>query len=135
MTGITVTNLDDYRAGIDQLAGDMDDVFDRTGEELADLVVTGARRGFPTESGRAAGSVTAQPDGGRPAVGFDIGRAEHGPWIDFGGRVGRNHSVLRPYSDEGRYVIPALRQLERGGEGEEVADREFERAAERAGLI
>jgi hypothetical protein len=29
------------------------------------------------------------------------------PWLDFGGRVGRSRSVVRPYLKQGRYIYRA----------------------------
>ena len=132
--GIDVDGMDDYRDGLRQLGGQLDEALEDAGEDIADLVVLGARRGFKAVTGRGRGSIVARPDGGRPAVGYDTGRAPYGPWYDFGGRVGRGGNVFRPYKPRGRFVIPSMEQIERSGEGEEIVEEHVARAADRAGL-
>lgn len=70
----------------------------------ADIVVQGARPGIPTRSGKAKGSVKAKSTQTASRVTGGGNKAPWYPWLDFGGRVGRNRSIKRPFLSEGRYI-------------------------------
>lgn len=74
----------------------------------ADIVVTEAKPKVPRVSGKASGSIKARST--RTAVRIAAGgnRAPWYPWLDFGGRVGKNRSVRRPFLKEGRYIYKAF---------------------------
>ena len=73
----------------------------------ADVVVQDARGGIPTKSGRAKGSVKAKSTQTASRITGGGNRAPYYPWLDFGGRVGRNRSIKRPFLKEGRYIYRA----------------------------
>ncbi|TCC26723.1 HK97 gp10 family phage protein [Kribbella speibonae] len=73
----------------------------------ADVVVQDARAGIPTRSGKAKGSVKARSTQTASRIVGGGNRAPYYPWLDFGGRVGRNHSIKRPFLAEGRYIYRA----------------------------
>ena len=70
----------------------------------ADVVVQDARAGIPTKSGKAKGSVKARSTQTASRIVGGGNRAPYYPWLDFGGRVGRNRSIKRPFLSEGRYI-------------------------------
>jgi len=70
----------------------------------ADTIVTGARARVPSRSGRARGSVRAKSTQTAVRIAGGGSRAPYYPWLDFGGRVGRKHSVHRPFLRDGRYI-------------------------------
>jgi hypothetical protein len=70
----------------------------------ADIVVQDARAGIPTRSGKAKGSVKARSTQTASRIVGGGNRAPYYPWLDFGGRVGRNRSVSRPFLKYGRYI-------------------------------
>jgi hypothetical protein len=74
----------------------------------ADIVLDYARPRVPRRTGRAASTLKAKST--QTAVRVQAGgpKAPWYPWLDFGGRVGRNKSVRRPFIGEGRYIYPAL---------------------------
>lgn len=76
--------------------------------EAAGVVVDWARPRIPRRSGRAAGSVRVAST--RTAVRVRAGgaRVPYYPWLDFGGKVGRNRSVVRPFYPDGRYLWKGL---------------------------
>jgi hypothetical protein len=76
--------------------------------EGADMVADEADNRVPVRSGRAAGSVRARSTQTEGRVVGGGSRAPYYPWLDMGGRVGRNKSVRRPYRKSGRYLSPAL---------------------------
>lgn len=75
--------------------------------QAADVVVGYARPRIPRRSGRAAATLKAQST--RTAVRVTEGsrRAPYVPWLDFGGRVGRKRSVIRPFLKDGRFIYAA----------------------------
>ena len=79
------------------------------GNEAAEIVVDDARSRMPRVSGRAAKSVKTRST--RIAVRIAAGSkaAPYVPWLDYGGRVGPNNSVVRKFEPDGRYVYPAFR--------------------------
>lgn len=76
----------------------------------ADIVVETARPRVPTRTGRAKASIRSRSV--RTAVRVQEGgaKAPYMPWLDFGGRTGRNHATVRPFIKEGRYVWWAFSQ-------------------------
>jgi hypothetical protein len=100
--------------------------------ELSDYVAGRIRSKVPRRTGRAAASVKPKATTRSAGIAFGGNAAPYYPWLDFGGRVGRNKSIVRPFIKEGRYVYPTLRQ-ERDNIAE-AADTAIERVAERAGF-
>jgi hypothetical protein len=72
--------------------------------QVAGVVVDYAVPRVPSRSGRARRSVKARSL--RDAVRIIGGgpRTPYYPWLDFGGRVGRARSIVRPFRKEGRYI-------------------------------
>lgn len=76
------------------------------GKRIAQMIVDDAKPRVPLGPGRGGHArdsikVTAS---GIEAYGS---RFPYGPWLEFGGRVGRKRSVKRPFIKEGRYVFAA----------------------------
>lgn len=76
--------------------------------EAADVVVQEARRRTPTRSGKARASVKAKSTRTAARVSSGGRRAAYYPWLDYGGKVGRNDSASRPFIPSGRYVYPSF---------------------------
>jgi hypothetical protein len=75
--------------------------------EVAQIVVNVARRRIPVVTGAARNSVRVASTGTKVRVQAGGSRAPYYPWLDYGGRVGRNRSVARPWDPGGRYLYPA----------------------------
>lgn len=78
---------------------------------VADVLVEHTRPQIPRRTGAAAKSLRAKSTGTTARVSVGGARARYYPWLDFGGRTGRNKSVVRPFYTEGRYLYPTLRQI------------------------
>jgi hypothetical protein len=68
---------------------------------------------FPSLTGRAAGSVKPKATSRGAGISFGGSAAPYAPWLDFGGRVGRNKSIERPWMGrpgDGRYVYPTIKE-------------------------
>lgn len=78
---------------------------------VADILVTETRKDIPTRSGAAAASLKAKSTRTSARVSVGGRKAPYYPWLDFGGRTGRNKSVVRPFYSEGRYLYPTLGRI------------------------
>lgn len=78
------------------------------GNNAAKIVVTTAKPRVPRLTGRAASTVRAASTQSAGRVSGGNKRAPYYPWLDFGGRVGRNNSVKRPFIKTGRYIWAAF---------------------------
>lgn len=74
--------------------------------QATDLVVTETRARVPSRSGRARGSVLARSTQRAARIAAGGRRAPYYPWLDFGGRVGPQRAVRRPWRKDGRYLYP-----------------------------
>lgn len=78
--------------------------------KIAETVAGDIRPKVPHRTGKAARSVKARGSQRGGAIAFGGSAAPHYPWLDFGGSVGRNRSIKRPFIQEGRYVYPTIRE-------------------------
>lgn len=105
---IRVEGLAEFNRGLRKMDADLPKALRVAMNEAAGVVVDYARPKIPRRSGRAAGSVRVAST--RTAVRVRAGgaRVPYYPWLDFGGRVGRNRSVVRPFLSDGRYLWKGL---------------------------
>jgi len=75
---------------------------------IAGTVADVARGKVPVISGKAASSIKPRASARGASIVFGGTVAEYYPWLDFGGRVGRNKSIVREVIPGGRYVYPAI---------------------------
>jgi hypothetical protein len=104
---IRVEGLREFSQGLKRLDGDMPKVLRLGLNSVAGVVVDVARPRVASRSGRARGSVRAKST--RTAVRIAGGgkRVPYYGWLDYGGRVGRGRSQVRPFKKQGRYLYPA----------------------------
>lgn len=74
--------------------------------EAAKIVVDWAQPRVPARTGKARASVRATSSQREARVTGGGKRVPYYPWLDFGGRVGRNRTVQRPFQKGGRYIYP-----------------------------
>jgi hypothetical protein len=73
----------------------------------AGLVVDWAQAEIPSVTGKARRSIRASSTRTvAQAQGGNARRAPYYPWLDFGGRVGRQGGTVRPFKKAGRYLYP-----------------------------
>lgn len=104
---IRVQGLAEFSRNLKKLDSDLPKALRIALNDAADVVVGEARPRVPRRSGRAAASIKARSTRTAARVQEGGRRAEYMPWLDFGGRVGRNRSVRRPFIKEGRYIYRA----------------------------
>lgn len=107
---VEVKGLADFQRGLRQMDKDLPKGLRLALNDCADFLIGKTRPLIPKRSGRAADSLKARSS--QKAVRIAVGgrRAPYYPWLDFGGKVGRNDSVARPFFTEGRYLYPTLRK-------------------------
>lgn len=101
---IRVEGLSEFARNLKKLDADLPKTLRTALNEAADVVVNYARPRIPKMSGRAARSLRARSTRTEVRVSAGGNRAPYYPWLDFGGRVGRNKSVRRPFLKDGRYI-------------------------------
>lgn len=101
----------------------------------ANLVVNDARPRVPRRTGRAQSTIKARST--RTAVRVAMGgtKAPYMPWLDFGGRVGRGRSVVRPFIKDGRYVYRSYFKLRDSGDIQTEITRALLGVAAQAGVV
>ena len=99
----------------------------------AELVVTKARPKIQTRTGRAAASLKVSSSQREARVAAGGRKAPYYPWLDFGGNVGPNDSVSRPFYTEGRYIYPTVR--ENSDEIQKTMAAGISELAQSAGLV
>lgn len=106
---IPIEGLRDLVRRLRQVDADLPKAMRLAANEAAQVVVDEAQRHVPRRSGKAAKSIKARST--RTAARVDSGgnRAPYMPWLDYGGKVGKNDSASRPFIADGRYVYPAFR--------------------------
>lgn len=107
---ITVTGLKEFQKGLKQVDKDLPKELRKGFNEVADLVVADVRKRVPVRSGKARLSVRSASTQTAAQIKAGGRKAPYYPWLDFGGRVGPNKSVKRPFRQGGRYLYPAIKQ-------------------------
>lgn len=109
--GIHIQGLREFRRNLRQMDSKLPKGLRTAGNRAAELVVREAkpkvpvgpaRRGHARDSIRVASTQSAARVRGGGA------RFPYYPWLDFGGRVGRNRSVHRNFIKSGRYIWAAF---------------------------
>lgn len=129
---IEVTGIPDLQKALRQIDRDLPKELAAGLAEAAQIVLAEARPGVPVRSGRAAASMKVRK--GQRAASLAVGgtKAPYYPWLDWGGKVGRNDSIRRPFIPQGRYIYPALKRKDQ--EVRAKVDEVLERLALRAGF-
>ena len=132
---IRIDGLAEFSRNLRKLDSDLPKVLRIALNEGADLVVHEATPPIPKRTGRAARSVKARST--RTAVRVVAGgkRAGYFPFLDFGGRVGKNKSVRRPFLKEGRYIYPAYFRARDSGEFQQTLSKALIDVARQAGVV
>lgn len=126
MAGIKVEGLPDMTSAFNKLAA-IDEFKDAT-DEAAEYVYSRARRLIPRLTGAAVNSLDVQ-NGSVTAGGS---KAPYFGWLDFGGSVGPNESVTRPFMQRGRYIWGTMAESQK--EILAVAEKAMVTGVEKTGL-
>jgi len=105
---LQVVGLNEFRKGLRDLDRSLPKTVRLALNHAADVLIGAVRPRVPRRTGRAAASLKAQSTQTVARVSVGGRQAPYYSWLDFGGRVGRRHSVKRPYITGGRYIYPTL---------------------------
>jgi hypothetical protein len=105
---IRIEGLREFNRALRQLDGELPRMLRLAMNKAATVVVDYGQARMARRSGRAASTIKAKSTRTSVRVSEGSSRAPYVPWLDFGGKVGRAHSVSRPYIRGGRYLYPAL---------------------------
>lgn len=119
---IRIEGLNEFVRNLKTLDGDLPKAVRLAFNKAADLVVSDAAPKVPSKSGRARRSVKSKSSQRFARVVGGNARTPYYPWLDFGGRVGRNNSIRRPYFKDGRYIYQAFFGLPSGRIEEVMTD-------------
>lgn len=107
---VHVRGLKEYKNALRQIDKSLGTELRKGLNEVAQVVVDAARPKVPYLTGRAQESMKAGSSQNAAQIKVGGTAAPHYMWLEFGGRVGRNKSVVRPFIKEGRYVYPTAAQ-------------------------
>lgn len=105
---IKIEGLRAFSKSLQQLDSDLPKALRVAFNGATQIVVDEAKPKVPKISGKAASSVKARSTRTAARIVGGGNKAPWYPWLDFGGRVGRNRSVRRPFLKEGRYIYKAF---------------------------
>lgn len=102
-TAAELAGFADWQQALGRFSASADDRIAKMMAMAAETVADDAQRLVPRgATGAAKASLRAMG----AAVTIGGSRAPYGPWLEFGGNVGRHESVHRPFVPGGRYIWP-----------------------------
>lgn len=104
---IKVSGLREFQAALKAMDGESQKQLKVVLDGVATTVASGAARRVPRKTGRAAASVRARSSQREARVMGGSKKVPYYGWLDFGGRIGKDKSVKRPFVEGGRYIYPA----------------------------
>lgn len=129
---VRIQGLAQFRRALRQLDASLPRTLRVAMNEAAALLIRKAQPLVPRVTGKAANSMKVRSSQAAVRVAVGGNKAPYFPWLDFGGRVGRNDSARRPFITEGRYLYPTLRANR--SEFDEVLEEALKGAARNAGI-
>lgn len=105
---IRVTGLREFSQAVRALESGTPKLMRTSMNDAVTLVIEWARPRVPSRSGRARGSIRAASTQTAARVRAGGARARYYPWLDFGGRVGAQRQISRPFFKEGRFLWKGL---------------------------
>lgn len=112
MTGaiqpIRVDGLKEFQRALKDVDGESQKLLRVELNKIADVVVSGASRRVPRRTGRAAASYRAQSGQREAKIIGGSKKVSYVGWLEFGGRIGKDKSVKRPFVQSGRYLWPTV---------------------------
>lgn len=105
---IKVEGLKEFQRALKTLDGESQKRLKVVLDDVSRVVAQAAARRVPHRTGRAAASLRAQSSQREARVVGGSKKIPYYGFLDFGGRVGKNKSVARPFVKSGRYLWPAV---------------------------
>jgi hypothetical protein len=105
---IKVKGLAEFNRNLRKLSADLPKELRLVLNEGANVIVDWAKPKIPSDSGAARATLKAKSTRTEARVQGGSTRVPYYPWLDFGGKVGRNRSIARPFYSDGRYIYAGL---------------------------
>jgi len=105
---IRVEGMKELQRALKELDGESQKEIRVALNEVAVTVAQGAARRVPVRTGAARESLRAMSSQRETRISAGGRKAPWYGWLDFGGAVGRNNSVRRPFVRQGRYIFPTI---------------------------
>lgn len=99
---IRITGLNEFVRGLKRINSDIPKILRVAFNEAGGTIVTEARAGVPSKTGRARASVRAQSTQKAFRITGGSKKVPYYPWLDFGGSTPRGGR--RPFLKDGRYI-------------------------------
>lgn len=131
---LTVRGLSEFSRDLRQLDNELPKALRLVLNDVAEQFIGEVRPHIPRRTGAARASL--KPRSSRTQVRVSVGgrRAPYYPWLDFGGRVGKNRSVKRPFLKHGRYIYNAYFKNRDSGKFQEALEKGLLDVARQAGI-
>lgn len=132
MADVAIQGLSELKSALRELEGKVPKELAAGMKAIALEIVPKVQAKMPFRLGNARKAVKAS--GTQRGASIKIGgdKALYGPWLDFGGAVGRRKSIKRPFIQTGRYLYPTI--AEEHGATIKAVDKLVEELATRAGF-
>lgn len=131
---VQIEGLADFRRRLRALDTNLPKGMRLVMNETSQMVIDYAMPMIPVRTGRARKSIRAASTQTSARVRAGSARAPYYPWLDFGGRVGKNRSVTRQFRRNGRYLYIAYYRLRDNGNFERALMQGLRRIADSAGI-
>ncbi len=105
---VVVSGIADVQRALRAVSADFPKELRKANLAAAEKVRDTARSRAPRLTGRLAQSIASRADQRSASVKGGGARVPYFGFIDFGGSVGRNNSVTRPFIRKGRIIYPAI---------------------------
>ena len=105
---VEVTGLKELNKAFKKVDADLSKELKTGFKAIAESIAVKVRSKVPRLSGKAASSYKARGTQKGGGIAFGGTKAPYTPWLDFGGKVGRNKSIERPFITQGRYLYPTI---------------------------
>lgn len=105
---VQVVGLREFQRSLKKMDSDLPKALRVALNGAANLIIDRAKPLIPKRTGAARNSLKAKSTQKAVRIGVGGRKAPYYPWLDFGGRTGRNKSVHRPFYRQGRYLYVTL---------------------------
>ncbi len=131
---VKVTGLREVNSALKEVDAGLPKAMQREFKAIAEVVATAARGKEPRRTGRAAGSISARATQRGAGIAFSDsdGSVPYFPWLNFGGGVGRKHSIQRSVVTPDRYIYTSIAAAK--DETQRAVDDAVKRVAGQAGF-
>jgi hypothetical protein len=105
---IAVTGMKELQRALRDLDGESQKEIRVALNQVAATVAQGAARRVAVRTGKARGTLRVMSSQTETRIAAGGRKAPYYGWLDFGGRIGKDKSVRRPFVREGRYIYPTI---------------------------